>query len=459
MDPEDEVKVLKQLVSEHDNIMPSLQLSDQYYSGQQPLQYMHPELWAEVADRIKPVILNWPRLVVDALEERLDIEGFRYAQADKPDAELWRVWQANNLDEWSQQGHIDALALQYFCTIVGTNPEDAQTPIISVETPLECYVQRDPATRLGRAAVKRWKDAGETLGGKEQQFATLYLPNSTIQYLLEHNQWVEQERDDHSLGRIPVSVGANRPRLQNLLGISELSDVIPLSDAACKLATDMMVAAEFNAVPQRWVFGMDKSDFVDPQTGQQLGTWRAIMGRIWSTKNTEAKAGVFPAADLSNFHNSIDSLAKVVMAMSGLTPQHFGFTSDNPASADAIRSADMRLVKRAERRQRTFGGCWEDTNRVMRRFQTGEWSPAERSIETVWRDPSTPTVAESADAAVKKYQTGIVPWRQTVEDLGYSEAQIERMAAFRMTESPLSQLAMATNPQAINPTPEPDAVQ
>jgi hypothetical protein len=48
-------------------------------------------------------------------------------------------------------------------------------------------------------------------------------------------------------------------------------------------------------------------------------------------------------------------------------------------------------------------------------------------METIWRDPATPTVAQKADAAVKLFQAGIVPRRQTWEDLGYSSVQIERM--------------------------------
>jgi hypothetical protein len=50
-----------------------------------------------------------------------------------------------------------------------------------------------------------------------------------------------------------------------------------------------------------------------------------------------------------------------------------------------------------------------------------------RALETIWRDASTPTVAQAADAAVKKHQAKIVPLRQTREDLGYSQAQIARM--------------------------------
>ena len=63
----------------------------------------------------------------------------------------------------------------------------------------------------------------------------------------------------------------------------------------------------------------------------------------------------------------------------------------------------------------------------MLRIKTGAWDPRARALETLWRDASTPTVAQVADAAVKKFTAKIVPLRQTREDLGYTQAQIARM--------------------------------
>src|SRR5690606_29674319 len=132
---------------------------------------------------------------------------------------------------------------------------------------------------------------------------------------------------------------------------------------------------------------------------------------------------------------------------------YIGTATDNPASADAIRSAESRLVKRAERKQRIFGGGWEQVMRLVRRIQTGEWDPRLRQLETVWRDASTPTIAQKADAAIKLYtappgQRPIVPLRQTREDLGYSAAQIARMEAEDAREAEQDPLAALARAQA-----------
>jgi hypothetical protein len=194
---------------------------------------------------------------------------------------------------------------------------------------------------------------------------------------------------------------------------------------------------------------MKADDFKDPQTGQRLSSWQAIMGRIWSSENKDAKAGVFPAADLKNFHETMNLFARIVGSLAGLSPHDLGFTSDNPASADAIRSGENRLIKRAERRQRMFGGGWEDAMRLVRRIQTGAWEPEAMSLESIWRNPATPTIAQSADAAVKLHGQGIVPLRQTRQDLGYSPAQIELMEQADEQEDPMARLGRPA------PTPTP----
>jgi hypothetical protein len=139
--------------------------------------------------------------------------------------------------------------------------------------------------------------------------------------------------------------------------------------------------------------------------------------------------GQFPEADLRNFHETLNSLAKMVAAMSGLPPHFFAYSDANPASADAIRSAETRLVKRAERRQRAFGGAWEQVMRLALLIADGSLPEGATSLETVWRDASTPTIAQKADAVAKLRAANLISLRQAREDLGYTAEQIALMEA------------------------------
>lgn len=435
-----ELDWLLHLIRCHDRELPELRLLDSYYEGEQPLSYMAPELLAEMDDRIRQVVINWPQLVADSVEERLDVEGFRFPGEASADAELWRIWQANRLDAQSQQGHLDALVMKRSYVIAGANERDRETPLITVESALDVYAEHDPRTGAVAAAVKRWREEQE--GKSPVDHATLYLPDATSWWTKDSSgTWVQDvdedgspSRDEHGLGEVPVVPLANRARLKKPGGVSEYKSVIPLSDAGCKIATDMMVSAEYHAVPRRVAFGFDEEDFVD-EKGRRVSAFSRIVGRVWATaKNRKtgtdgdgADVVQFPEASLSNFHDTINQLARLVASLAGLPPHFLGYATENPASADAIRSSESRLVKRAERKQRAFGEAWEQVMRLALRVRDGEWDERAMSLETIWRDPSTPTVAQKADAAVKKHQAGIVPLRQTREDLGYTQAQIARM--------------------------------
>lgn len=429
------------LTRRHTQLLPDLVALDRYYEGLQPLSYMHPQLVEEIGDQLRQVIVNWPRLVVDSLEERLDVEGFRYAVPGSSEAddesddvtedELWRIWQANGLDEGSQQAHVDALVMRRSFMIVGSNSKDPTTPLITVESPLQMEVDYEPATRAVRAAMKRWYEVDPVTGAIRDERATIYLPDVTVHYAKKTpGGWEEESKDDHKLGVVPVVPLVNRGRILNPGGVSELADVIPLSDAACKVATDMMISAEYHAMPRRWALGFDQEDFTD-QDGKPISAWSRLAGRIWATaknkKDDGVEVGQFPEASLENFHSTINQLARLVASLAGLPPHFMGLATDNPPSADAIRSSEIRLVKRAERRQRAWGGSYEQVMRLVLRIRDGKWDPRAHSLETVWRDPSTPTMAQKADAMVKLTAAGIVPIEMSWNVLGFTQVQQEQM--------------------------------
>ena len=65
--------------------------------------------------------------------------------------------------------------------------------------------------------------------------------------------------------------------------------------------------------------------------------------------------------------------------------------------------------------------------------QRGKLEDNASRLETVWREASTPTVAQKADATVKLYAAGIIPREQAWMDMGYTPVQRVEMA--RMFES------------------------
>ncbi|MCP3800331.1 phage portal protein [Allokutzneria sp. A3M-2-11 16] len=410
---------------------------DQHFEGAQQLSYMHPALKDKLADRVRQVIVNWPELVIDSLVARLRVLGFRIGGQDKRDDQLWRVWQANDLDLLSQQATVDALVMGRAYVIVGSNEADPSLPLVTVESPLQVFHEVDPRTRKLRAAVKRWTDDADSVGTEQVQWATLYLPDRTVTLrAADGATWEVVQEDVHELGVVPVVPLLNRPRTFRKgkpLGVSEIRSVIPLADAVCKLATDMMVSAEFHASPRRYALGFTKEDFTDAD-GRPLTPWEAVAGVLWASEKSPKEDGVavgqFPEASLTNFIDAIGLFARLVAGIAALPPEFLGELTANPASADAIRSSRERLIMRCQDKQLALENAWEQVMRLVLLVRDGVVPPQAYQMETMWADPATPTFAAKADAVVKLHAADrLLPRRAARRELGYSPGQIADMEA------------------------------
>jgi hypothetical protein len=422
-------------------------LYNEYYEGWHRLQ----QLGLAIPDELKQftVVVNWPRVTVDALEQRLDVTGFRMPGSDSADSALWDVWQYNNLDEGAGFAHTDALAIGRSYVCVGTNDEDRQFPLVTVESPSEMVAIRDPRTHAVTSALRLYGEQ-DVHGVIFDNRATLYLPDSTRWLILDNGVWVDEvDPDFHKLGLPPVVPFINRNRAtrditrSELEGISEMADVIPIADSASRAITNAQLATETVAVPQKFVLGMSKGDFVD-ESGNPLPVWQSYFGAVWanSGKKTDVEVGQLPSADLANFETMVNLYARIASGVTSMPIEYFGMNNQNPPSADGQRAGETRLIKKAERKQVAFGNSWEGVQRLVLRFQSGEWDTNARRMETLWRDAGTPTVAQVTDAVVKEYQSGLSDWETAQESLGRSPETIARMKSRREADIALNQAAI-----------------
>lgn len=451
---------------------------DAYYDGVHRLEMLGIAVPPEL--EFFTTIVNWPRIAVDAIEERLDITGFRTGankpqkrepivpEAPKLDAatgvllpqppkpqpedpestaeqdnaeELWRIWQANDLDSESQLGHLDGLIKKRFYVIVGEDEEDEDTPVITVESAHDVAVIDDPRSpREPKAALKLWSstelvnllDRATFFVRGEAEDATLSGPSrtaATIELERQANgKWKDVDRVEHDFGLVPVTRLANNGRLKRRDGRGDIEDIITITDAAARSLTNLQVASETHAVPQRGIIGATAKDFVDAKTGQPLATWETYFGAFNALENDKAKIFQFTASDLRNFHETIKLYAEMISGMTGLPPHYLGLGAQQPPSAEAIKSVEARLVKRCERKQMQFGAGWERTMHIVR-LMTGQvkvTDPRRGMLEVLWRDAGTPTQAQVDDGAVKKKQAGILSVEGAMEMTGMSQVQIAR---------------------------------
>lgn len=404
--------------------------------------------------------IGWPRVYVDALEERLDIEGFRLAGQSYADERLWGWWQHNDLDVESGLAHLEALIHGVaYVTISAPGPlDDPDVPVIRVESPTSMVVDIDPRTRRVRRALRLYVDELDP----SQDAATLYLPNETI-YLVRRQgaaRWRVESRVRHMLGVVPVVPLVNRERLSDRVGRSEITtEVRSMTDAAARIMMNLQATAELMAVPQRLLFGVAQDEFA-ANPDNPGAVLEAYYARILAFENEAGRAEQFQAAELRNFVDALGELAKHVASYTGLPPQYLSFQSDNPASAEAIRSSESRLIKKAERKARMFGAGWEEVMRIAMLIMDGAIAKGAHRMETVWRDPATPTFAAKADAVGKLYANGqgVIPLEQARIDMNYSVEQRRQMREWDR-QNPTAQLnALLSGPASPARDPSPEKV-
>ncbi|MGV9271574.1 phage portal protein [Kitasatospora sp. NPDC003701] len=404
-------------------------------------------------------VIAWPAQAVDTVEERLDVEGFRASAADAPSEDLWDLWQTWGMDEESQIAHLDALTLARSYGVVGVDAYG--DPVITVEGPQWMIHERSAATRQVTAAARFVQAAEEVDLPQYQAFgrataATLWpRPGMTVQLVRrEDGGWWVVDRSVSDMPWIPVVPFINRARSSYRAGRSEMLRVIPVADACCRALTNMQVATEFQAVPQRYVLGASADDFVD-KDGKPVPAWEAYLGRVWALANESAHAGQFAAADLRNFETAILTYGKLAASLQGVPLAYFAAGADNPTSADAIKAEEARLVKNCERRQRSFSGPWENLMRMALWIShRGKLPSGLERMATVWRDPSTPTMSAKADYVQKMVATKVFPPSYGPEALGLPVSEQERIAELWAEEDPSARLASALD-RATQPAPAP----
>jgi len=410
---------------------------DDYYRGEHAVQTIGLAVPPEL--RMFEFVLNWPRVTVDTVVQRQHVRSF--SLPDDPDSNdyLAEVWEANNMDSQSILNHLETRVQGHGFVTVGTNEDDREHPLITVESSKSMIAQIDPRTRRIQAALRVYWDPLEKSAPTE---ATLYLPDSTIYLTREKGwNWAVSDRDDHNLHRVPVVQFLNRPRVGNFVGETEMKDVLRPTDMAARALMDLQVAMETHAVPGKWALGVNKEDFIDSKTGQIADSWLPYFTAYTVTESKEAKFGQFAAADLSNFKTVVDMLAEQVSAVTGLPMRYFGQNSANPASEGAIRADEVRLVRNVELKNSMDGDGWADVMALAYRFGRGKWLDGNR-IRTDWDDPNTPTLSQKADAIQKLVASGILSREGAWDELGWSQARkdLERQRFADAEEAQWSQI-------------------
>lgn len=440
---------------------PQVLKMEDYYDGNHPLSFVTSEYREEFSTMLRGVSDNWMALVVDAVEERLHVEGFRMTDDPAGDEDAWRIWQENRLDADSEMLHSTALQTGAAYAMVWYGEDDR--PEVTVEHPAQTYVAYESGTSRKRAAaIKSWID--EWTGGMR---ANVYLPDGIYKYAssrsvtLDDYQtrtgrdrsveilsgfWKPLEVDEYvknPLGVVPIVEFRNRPRLLGD-GRSEIQDVISTQNQINKLVCDMMIAAEFSAFRQRWAIGVEIP--TDPMTGQMLQDFPAAVDRLWHVEDKDAQFGEFGETDLTNYVSAIENRVQSLASRTRTPPHYLLGSSGSFPSGESLKATETGLIAKCRSRHRHFGESWEEVMRLSFKILD---DPRADSVmaETIWTDPESRSEAEHTDSLLKKMSLG-VPLHQLWEDAGYSQTQIGRFKEMLLDEKALLRVPFLSEQEA-----------
>lgn len=415
---------------------PAYKLARDYYDGRHRLAFATEKFRQAFAGLFHAFALNLTAPVVDAVHERVRIEGWGLTDgtdeaADGAPLEASALWSMDQLGMMASEVHREALVTGDGYVIVWPGLDGG--PVWHPQVAEEMVCRYDPE-RPGRItfAAKAWVSA-ET--GRAR--LTLYYPDRLERYatagkvgagLPEGIETFEPYADHQGApvvpnpwGVVPVFHLPNRAGVGRR-GSPEHVQAIPVQDALNKTVLDLIVGGEFQSLPQRWATGLE---LPTDANGEPVAP-KAGPGRLWSYPDPEARFGQFEAADLRQLLEVKGDFSSDVARVTGTPLHRFMLVGDgNWPSGEALKTAEAPLVAKVETRTEVWGAVWGWAMGLALRMAQ---LPADRPLRPVWRSPASRSQLEDVTVAEAKVRLGVTR-EQALVELGYSREEAAAMVS------------------------------
>lgn len=413
-----------------------------YYQGRQRVEQLGMAIPPSMRRFL--VITNWGRVAVDTKVDRQQVRSLILPGEETADPQLRAIWDASNLDAHLQMFNRDAKIYGRAFLSVGANEDSPSLPLVRVESPREMTALVDVRREVVTAAARFY--GVDPVTGIGPVNVTLYLPDVTVWVEKRGQRWYEVDRDEHRLGAVPVLVHLNRRMSSGWAGESEMTDVIPLMDAAARSLTNLQFAQEAHGVPRMFMTGVSRGDFLDAE-GKPIPQFEAYFDAIHMVRDPQGKVGQLTAADLKNFETALNIYGQQAAIVTGFPARYFGTTTIQPPTEGSVVADESTLIRSVESDNAEVGMTLGWAGALALRFATGEWVEGNR-VRVDWHNPATPTVAQRMDAVTKAKQVGIISREGAWDELGWSEARKAKERAYFATEAAEGLTALKLVPDA-----------
>lgn len=402
-----------------------------YYDGQTTPPVVAERLREVYQDLAITVVENWAQVVIDALMDRIVLNGLTSQQQDAQD-ELKSAMDAVDLAMVADDAHLAALICGESYVIAWRDDKRDGDIECYYNDPRMCHIEYDthkPNTPLWGA--KWWTE--------DERHIVIYTPNEITEYTatdksadVMSSKFKEVRRDKNPHKQIPIF------HLQSIRSgrATDLQVAMPLQDMLNIMLTNMIVTAEFAAAPLKYII----------TNAEGVEGLKTAPNRIWHIPTGEGGAtpsvGQLPAAGLGEYMNAIDHLINAIAALTR-TPRHYFYGSSSIPSGDALRAMEAPLVKKARRRMTRFSATWRNLGAFLCTLQGVNLPPSRVTVD--WENPETVQPNETAqqrktatETVKARVELGVTK-RQGLRELGFTDEQItamEQEAPYQPQEPP-----------------------
>lgn len=349
--------------------------------------------------------LGWCARAVDSLADRIVFREF-----DNDLFNMNEIFADNNKDVFTDSATLSALISSCSFVYIAV---DGTEPKLRVVDGMHATGRIDEVTKMLKEgyAVLEWDSMNNPI------LEAYFVPGMTIYY--------EKGKE---IGRIPNSAPypllvpiINRPDAARPFGHSRISRAcMSIVGSAVRTAKRSEIAAEFYSYPQKYILGMDSS-------AERFDNWKLTMSTMFRVDKDEdgdkPTVGQFQQQSMAPHSDQLRMFAGLFAGETGLTLDDLGFPSQNPSSAEAIKSSHETLRLTARKAQRDFGvgflnvgylaACVRDNMRYERKVVNNVIPKFEPIFE-----PDAAMLSVVGDGAIKINQA--VPGyfdRKTLRDL------------------------------------------
>lgn len=376
----------------------------------------------------------WGAKTVDVLASRSMFDGFVTENGIEAEA-MQAIMKRNRLI--AEYNKATREELKYGCSFAAVygSEGDARVRFYSPHSAAASWDGAKGGIDCGFAFEDNKKDESDVNWSPEH--VNFYTDTDIWQLDREGGTWYAT-RFPHKFGRplmVPLIWDATSDKP---FGQSRLKEPIRrLIEGYVRTVANATIGLEFATSPQKYLLGISDDQYdalVNERFKQYVGSI------LYSTLNPETgekpEYGQLPQGNIQPHVEMLRMLATQYSAATGLTVTDTGVVNDaNPTSSDAILAQSQTLILMAEQLNTANADALYQISQMALAIELGTTpdmlSEDDMNIIAHFKNPSMPSVAATADAAIKiaSAREGFAKTDIFLEMIGFDQADIRRIKA------------------------------